>query len=907
MRSKWFFLLVATLATASLWGCGSNGGSGGSAVTPTDSQPQAVGSDSCAVCHTTVVAMGWDGSAHDTDAAGCEGCHGNGGAHRGVGPIPYPSPTLEDQCAACHTDEGFLARHAGDDPATATVIEGYVMRDFEPEGCRDCHNPHNVGEANAQWAQSAHAGRIATDAPDTETVWGHYDWDSASRASCARCHTTTGIMNFLSGPGSYAAANNDFSHLEAGQNELLYCWGCHSDAGTGALRNPGAIIESYAAATAGAAPAIVSYPDVAASNVCMGCHLGREVGQNVKNDTDPDGVRSFINSHYLAAGGMVFNEAGYEYDVYTNYGYHQNVGVGNAQNTGTAGPCVTCHMSSAEPHKFDVVEKDANGAITAVTSTTCANCHAGLTPAALESTKEEFHHALVELEEALAEVGIYYYGAHPYFYSAPYVVGGTNTAFTDWAGVYGLAAWKVVMGAAFNYNLIHHDPGAYAHNAEYSLQLIADSIDFISDGVLDGDSSEAAILLGRGVNVGAEAGYATIHDGVSPSALNCSQCHSEAPHYGGYAAASDGSVSGKGQYAFVGVTCGECHANTATNLEILPQYAESGHGDVMGDGWVHYNWKLASRAGCARCHTSLGYKAASLNWNAPTPPYTAIDENNPAEVLSCGACHTDVASGALRNPGAVTPKTTANPPVTLVKKADPDDVATPVSTLPDSGASNVCYYCHAGGGNMFSNWSSTRVASHHAVAAGTLNSDVTRLGYEFVTAALAPDTVYLSYASSPHKSLGGATAGPCVSCHMADSNHRFDAVDEATQTISAQTLCNTCHGSLTYASLEEEKAGYDAAGVLLAAYINNTLPNYKNAIVTGTVTAHNDRAAWYNFKVFPAEEQGGFVHNPRYVKQLIFDSIDWLQDGVLNGTISTNGIDAATYGTGLHWLGTARP
>jgi hypothetical protein len=35
------------------------------------------------------------------------------------------------------------------------------------------------------------------------------------------------------------------------------------------------------------------------------------------------------------------------------------------------------------------------------------------------------------------------------------------------------------MGAAFNYSLLHHEPGAWAHNRLYAKLLIFDSIDWL--------------------------------------------------------------------------------------------------------------------------------------------------------------------------------------------------------------------------------------------------------------------------------------------------------------------------------------------------------------------------------------------------------------------------------------------
>ncbi len=41
------------------------------------------------------------------------------------------------------------------------------------------------------------------------------------------------------------------------------------------------------------------------------------------------------------------------------------------------------------------------------------------------------------------------------------------------------------MGSAFNFNLLEHDPGAYAHNRVYVKRLIYDSIDWLDDGVMN--------------------------------------------------------------------------------------------------------------------------------------------------------------------------------------------------------------------------------------------------------------------------------------------------------------------------------------------------------------------------------------------------------------------------------------
>ncbi|MBD1401762.1 cytochrome c3 family protein [Pelovirga terrestris] len=466
-------------------------------------------------------------------------------------------------------DDGLLDRQINDthydDPATGyglaeNSIEGYVIRKDAETSCSDCHNVHSGDNTiNYQWAKSRHGGNLlqakmaaAAATPDDEDAvvaagredgvghgwsWTHYDWDAQNRQSCARCHTSTGVANFLDDPNNYVAANNDFSHLEgwennagtitsSGQNEMLYCWGCHTSATTGEMRDPGALDFTYTN------NATVSYPDSAASNVCIACHTGREIGDSIKEDSSQTGVRSFLNSHYLTAGGILFATGGYEYNrdyTFAANDRHQNIGYGSDVLTGdanfdvaavsdnyTSGPCVTCHFGSADgshtisPFTTDPVEGEVLNAV-------CVTCHTarGVGDSAnawygKDFTEADFvagvqgpHKARMlgaqlALQEVLESKGIFTnFSKYPYFFTdANYATG-----FTDWNSVaedlgVGLSTdttgtgWKNVMGAAFNLNLIAHDPGATAHNRRYARRLIYDSIDFMDDGEMNDSTNK---------------------------------------------------------------------------------------------------------------------------------------------------------------------------------------------------------------------------------------------------------------------------------------------------------------------------------------------------------------------------------------------------------------------------------
>ncbi len=546
----------------------------------------------CASCHNPLTqeiqqfdTASWDpnqnGESDQLDM--CTSCHNYKTAD---GTTIFGSGSAASGTAAFYHDTAWyrvIATTHYDDPATPDFIEGYVIREDSDNPCFDCHGHELLTNTrygddpdeltiHTQWAQSGHAGELlhavfeAYETIDCEDIDGlgtpstslsrgrcdeqtdavmtagsdheqfnHGGWST----SCQRCHTSTGFANFATDPATYDASANDFSHFVSGaqdgdQNEMIYCWACHSNAEQGTLRNPGAITEEYDPAV------IVAYPDIEGSNVCMGCHLGRETGEVVKATVDADGIRNFINSHYFAAGGQLFAETGYEYDGqdYRNVSFfeHDIIGTSAAAGTGDNGPCVSCHMSAENSHLFIPVNRDdTTGDITAITASVCIECHDGshgpafvaeggaaaaVTAAAEFMMEEEegYLAALSALVAALESQGIYYDQAnYPYFFTD----GTSTTSYTDWAAPYGLADWQDVMGAAFNLNLLAHDPGGYAHNRFYVKALIWDSIDYIYDGTIDGSvvsdiqALETATLLSAADSAAAQTYLGTTRPGTN--------------------------------------------------------------------------------------------------------------------------------------------------------------------------------------------------------------------------------------------------------------------------------------------------------------------------------------------------------------------------------------------------------
>ena len=590
----------------------------------------------CVSCHTSNgvgvspvnVYANWSGSAHKANLVICASCHvgANTSAHPGVAKTCAGCHTTTQNyhsvatatCSACHVNTNS---HNVQNVKAGTITESHIAGAVAPGHaqyvsatvtCTNCHAGSNAAIL-AEYEASAH-GNPAGEA------WAHYNWRANDRAACQRCHNGTVFaakLETLSDVTNYFGATPP---VAAG--EVLNCSACHSDVSTGALR---------AASTTFTVPmsngATIAYDVPGASALCVRCHGGRESGDSVKLKSDAFTNLSFINSHYLAAGGMVYNKIGYEFtgQSYDDLGYHKNVGKDNAFGTGTAGPCVVCHMSAGQGHTWDFVTKDANGVITANNSTECVKCHAAnMTAAAIEEAKESVHAGLAELQTALAAKGILFFNAHPYFYKDLNANGvydaateaGSGNAFKNWDAVYP-GKGKDVMGAAFNFNLVEHDPGAYAHNRAYSLKLIADSIDFLNDGLVDGDANGAKTALATGIWKPA-AGTSTNHSSIANDA-NCAGCHSAGinPTTADIQAALPDANGG----------CGSCHQGRVNSF-ITSVHFTTAENTTQSCAFCHSAAEHGGVVTCTPCHSAAMETAFHDAYATPGPAGT-----------NCKDCH----------------------------------------------------------------------------------------------------------------------------------------------------------------------------------------------------------------------------------------------------------------------------
>jgi hypothetical protein len=224
-----------------------------------------------------------------------------------------------------------------------------------------------------------------------------------------------------------------------------------------------------------------------ASNICLECHQGRQSTASVNGEIaglEPDAVSEdlgFVNVHYFAAGATLFGteaQGAYEYEGQTYAGRFAHV-----EGFDT---CIECHSA----HNL------------AVQAAACEGCHAGAEED-IESIRiaetdfdgdgdageglageiETIHEALYAAIQAYANdtAGtpiVYDAHAYPYWFIDTNENGEADPDEANYGNQYN--AWTpTLLQAAYNYQYAAKDPGAFAHNGTYIIQVLYDSLENI--------------------------------------------------------------------------------------------------------------------------------------------------------------------------------------------------------------------------------------------------------------------------------------------------------------------------------------------------------------------------------------------------------------------------------------------
>jgi hypothetical protein len=450
------------------------------------------------------------------------------------------------------------------------------------------------------WANSGH---------NTADAAAFTHWDTATPqevpTTCATCHSTAGYQDFLGADGSEAGVVDKAVPAPAG---TIQCVACHN-AATATLDS-------------------VTFPSgkvvtgAGASSRCMVCHQGRESKVSVDkkfadyNATDPDAVPApiknaqgndvpmgFTNIHYFAAGATLYGteaQGGYEYD---GKSYD-----GKFRHTEGIDTCTGCH----NPHSLEVKIE------------VCSECHQGVTSvddmknvrmqgsladyngngdttegiaAEIAGLQDTLYKAIQEYAKTVTGTGIVYDAAtYPYFMADADGDGqpdkndsGSAVSFPNWT--------PRLLKATYNYQLSVKDPGAFAHNAKYIIELLYDSTADLNEKLGTIDMS-AMHREDPGHFAGSTEPFRH-WDSAGEVPAGCSKCHSATglPQFIKYGANIGNPTAN-------GFMCTTCHdsSNFPNRYSVASVTFPSGATVSFGGKDADGNWVADDSNLCIMCH-----------------------------------------------------------------------------------------------------------------------------------------------------------------------------------------------------------------------------------------------------------------------------------------------------------------
>jgi hypothetical protein len=233
------------------------------------------------------------------------------------------------------------------------------------------------------------------------------------------------------------------------------------------------------------------------SFICVTCHQGRQSKRTyddyftgyADDDVMPS-TKTFRNIHYLSAGGTLFGKqagVGYEYPGLTYSLKFNHWG-------GDSAKCFYCHELGGNNHTF----------LPRLTPV-CGNCHTEMTAGDIETirfnrpydydgdgnTSEKLVDEIHGLRDALYVAIRAYAGGRgtPIAYSQtayPYFFNDANDNGVYDVGEVGFNHWTPrLLKAAHNFQMAFKEPGDWAHNTNYTAQIMIDSIRDLNGGAPD--------------------------------------------------------------------------------------------------------------------------------------------------------------------------------------------------------------------------------------------------------------------------------------------------------------------------------------------------------------------------------------------------------------------------------------
>ncbi|MBI5931752.1 MAG: hypothetical protein HY862_20750 [Chloroflexi bacterium] len=682
--------------------------------------------------------------------------------------------------------------------ATALVV-GVQAQDG---GQEDPHGtpPTFLRQYYDKWVASPHA--------DVEAeAFKHWDADGVVEADCAKCHSTPGYVDFLGGDGSAAGT----VEVTPPVGSVINCDACHNPVAT--------------ELTTVTFPSGAEVTNLSDSTRCMVCHQGRASGLTVEEAITTAGLTDmnvvsadlkFINIHYFAAAATLYGSeahAGYQFEGKSYQPRNTHVPQYDT--------CVECH----DPHTLEVKV------------TECAACHEDVASVddlanirmngsltdydgdgdieegikgELDTLKENTYAAIQAYATQIAGKAIIYDEArYPYYFA------DANANGTIDEGEANYDAWTgLLLEAAYNYQVTIKDPGGFAHNPKYQIELLYDTIEALNTAMGTGDS------------------------GVAAQTRN-----------------------------------------------------DPGHFDATGEPFRHWDAEGEVPGTCARCHTAGGLPVYLKNGvNIATAPTASLE---------CTTCH---------NP--------ASEDFGLYEVAEVVFPSGAKVSFEENDPANLCISCHQGR-------ESTVSVDKAITAAGVGDDEVSdKLAFKNVHYFAAGATWFGGEVQGAYQFAGKEYNGR--NTHVRSFNTCVECHDQHQLTVQSD-LCIDCHENVekpedvllirqededvdpvdydgdgnTDEPIRDEIAAYqEALMASIQSYATNTLgagivytpaaypywfidTNANGAADPEELNNDNKYVLWtpnllraaYNYQ-YSVKDPGVFAHNPDYILQVLYDSIE---------------------------------
>lgn len=288
-----------------------------------------------------------------------------------------------------------------------------------------------------------------------------------AEAPCSKCHTATGLPMYL----------KEGTVISQPATNGLSCTTCHSDLTTYARYSVDQV--KFPSGIA------ITFGEGQDANLCINCHQGLESKAGVDKaigDVGPDEVSdslALLSPHYFAAGATLFGA-----DVQGAYMYNGKEYAGRFVHVPNMDTCLACH----DTHMLNVKTE------------ACASCHPGVEipegirganstedydgdgdvtegiAGELETAAEKLYAAIQEYTVKQGLPGIVYSATnYPYFFVDTNSDAQPSPDETIYPNQY--KSWTPrLLRAVYNFLWYEKDPGAFAHNGKFMLQILYDAL-----------------------------------------------------------------------------------------------------------------------------------------------------------------------------------------------------------------------------------------------------------------------------------------------------------------------------------------------------------------------------------------------------------------------------------------------